>query len=77
MTVDRYIENRARTLGIKAEEIKRRLGESYSLDDVDHVCDDVANIQLNINSLPFNVKSNNNLKVKIKESYEPIKPKNS
>lgn len=77
LTVDRYIENRARTLGIKAEEIKRRLGESYSLDDVDRVCDDVANIQLNINSLPFNIKSNNNLKVKIKESYEPIKPKNS
>lgn len=51
--VDRYIESRARILGVSTTEIKNRLSESYSFEEIDDVCDNLRDYQLNISKLPF------------------------
>lgn len=56
-TVDRYIESKAIMLGITSNEIKNRLSESYTLDDIDKICEDLQNYNLRMSRLPFNVPS--------------------
>lgn len=71
--VDRYIETVAKGLGIKSSDIRCRLGESYSLEDIDRVCEDLQSANIRMGDLPFEFK--NTRKVTIKESKEPILPK--
>lgn len=73
---NKYIEFKAKMIGVNSSEIKNRLNEGYSFGDIDRVCNDLQEYNLKVNSLPFDVSQGKNLKVKIKESYEPIKPKN-
>lgn len=76
--VDKYIESKAWNLGISANEIKNRLCENYSFNDIDHVCEELRDYKLNINSLPFKISENNVVKVKaIKSMNEAIIPTNS
>ena len=73
--VDKYIESEALKLGIKKEEIKNRLPESYSFKDIDKICEDLRNYRLSIDRLPFNVTES--VKMKPKQStHEPILPVN-
>lgn len=51
--VDKYIESRARILGVDVNEIKNKLSESYSFEEIDDVCDNLRDYQLNISKLPF------------------------
>ena len=37
--VEHYIASKAKMLGVTARDVKSRLNEGYTLDDVDHVCD--------------------------------------
>jgi chromosome segregation ATPase len=53
--VNKYIDIKATTLGLTSADIKRKLGESYTLDDVDQVCEDLKAYQLNVSKLPFSV----------------------
>lgn len=73
-TVDRYIESKAKMLGVIPNEIKNRLNESYTLDDVDKVCEDLQDFNLRISKLPFNV--DRGVKMSITESkrsrYESV-----
>ena len=39
--VERYIANKANMLGVRPQDITSKLAESYSLDDIDKVCDDL------------------------------------
>lgn len=55
-TVDRYIESKAVMLGVTPNEIKNRLSESYTLDEVDKVCESLQDFNLRISKLPFNVE---------------------
>ena len=71
--VDKYIDSRARMLGISANEIKNRLNENYSFNDIDTVCNNLQTYQLNISKLPFDIGMGS--RVKVQESVEPIKPK--
>ena len=71
--IDKYINSRAKMLGISSSDIKNRLTEGYSFKDIDNVCEELGNYQLNVNSLPFNAKKP--IKVKLTESKEPILPK--
>lgn len=71
--VDKYIDSRARMLGISANEIKNRLNENYSFSDIDTVCNNLQTYQLNISKLPFDIGMGS--RVKVQESVEPIKPK--
>ena len=71
--VDKYIDSKAKMLGINASEIKNRLTEGYSFKDIDKICEDLSNYQLSVNSLPFNTKKP--VKIRMTESKESIVPK--
>ncbi|MCK9470184.1 MAG: hypothetical protein M0Q88_00330 [Bacilli bacterium] len=53
--VNKYIEIKSETLGLTSTDIKRKLGESYTLEDVDQVCEDLKQYQLNVSKLPFSL----------------------
>jgi chromosome segregation ATPase len=72
--VTRYIDSKARALGISSNEIRNRLSESYSFEDIDAVCEELQQYRVNMNNLPFNLGATNSGKVKVTESKEPIKP---
>lgn len=65
---NRYIERRATSLGISKNEILNRLDESYSLDDVDRVCEDLEEYSLNVSRLPFAFDKPGNVKVRMREN---------
>lgn len=71
---NRYIELKARGLGISKNEILNRLNESYTLDDVDKVCDELKDYSLNISTLPFAFDKPSGAKVRIREdrSKDPL-----
>lgn len=72
--VDRYIECKATTLGISVTEIKNRLKENYSFNDIEKVCEDLQRYKLNMRALPFDINSKNRVKMKINESKNIIDP---
>ena len=39
--IERYITNKAKMLGVRPQDITSKLAESYSLDDIDNVCNDL------------------------------------
>ena len=53
--VNKYIEVKSEILGLTPADIKRKLGESYTIEDVDQVCEDLKQYQLNVSRLPFSV----------------------
>lgn len=53
--VDKYIDSQAVRLGINSKDIRSKLTENYSFNDIDRVCESLQNYKLNINSLPFNI----------------------
>ncbi len=65
-TMSHYIESRAGMLGVTVQEIKNRLPESYSVDDVDEICENLQSYELNISKLPFSV--DRKVKVRVRES---------
>ena len=71
--IDKYIESKANMIGVSKEEIKNRLNENYSFSDIDKVCEDLRQYQLNVNDLPFKL-GNKQVRMKITESKEPIRP---
>ena len=76
--VDKYIECQALKLGVSPQDIKKRLSENYSFNDIDSVCESLQNYRLNVNSLPFRVNESslpkNPVKMKIRESKEVLSP---
>lgn len=72
--VDKYIELQSKRLGVTKAEIKNRLSESYTFDDIDKVCEDMQKYQLNIGQLPFNTGLQENLKVRTTAKKDPILP---
>ena len=60
------METKATMLGVNKNEIKNKLDESYTLDDIDQICDELQSYTLNINRLPF--KFNKEMRVKVTES---------
>lgn len=64
--VNRYIESKATALGVRVDEIKNKLPESYTIDDIDSICEELQSYALNISKLPFNV--DRQVKVKVRES---------
>ena len=75
--VDKYIRSQASRLGVRPEEIKSKLNESYSFNDIDRVCESLQTLKLRANALPFNVGSDQPVKMTIKESKEVIRPVNN
>jgi hypothetical protein len=52
-TLTKYVESKAKMLGVVPSEITSRLNESYTLKDVDAVCDEILNSTANFSRLPF------------------------
>lgn len=73
---DRYIQLQATRLGITPNEIKNRLAESYTFDDIDNVCNTLQQYNLNISNLPFDIKQVNSGKIKFTEGVDKIVPRN-
>ena len=65
--VARYIQSKATNLGISVNEIKNRLSENYSFDDIDSVCESLRSYKLNMSKLPFSVANANINRVALKE----------
>lgn len=66
--VNKYIESKAVALGIDAQEVRNKLPKNYSFSDIDNLCEELSNYSLQIDSLPFNLKSVK--KVSITESRQ-------
>lgn len=73
-SVDKYINSQALKLGVTSNEIKNRLPESYTFEDIDDVCEDLQGYKLAMNRLPFQI--NENVRVKAttqrKENLIPV-----
>lgn len=72
---DRYIERRALALGVNKNEIINKLNESYTLDDVDRVCEDLQVYSLNLSRLPFAFDKASGARAQIRENHQkdPLK----
>lgn len=61
--VNRYIVEKTSALNISAEDVRNRLGKSYSFNDIDRICESLSSSKLAINRLPFKVSQVSNVKV--------------
>ena len=76
VAVNKYIDSQALRLGVDSNEIKNKLPENYSFNDIDSICESLGNFNLTVSKLPFNLKKDK-VKVAVKESVDPILPKSS
>ena len=75
--VSKYIELQANQIGVKPEEIKNKLGESYSFADIDKICEDLRTYKINVNRLPFQLNEAVSPRINYKKSRkETILPQN-
>lgn len=72
-TVEKYINSKAVMLGVTPNEIKNRLNESYTLDDIDKVCEELQGYNLRVSRLPFNIEKGT--QISVRESKQPFAPK--
>ena len=73
--VTKYIETKARLAGVSVAAVKQRLGENYSFNDIDRVCESLGKSPVRMGSLPFDPSKNKEVKVSIRESQESLKPR--
>ena len=52
---NKYISTKASSLGLEEDEIKNKLSESYTIEDVDRVCEELVELNSGFDSLPFNI----------------------
>ena len=72
--VDRYIESKALAIGVSASDIKSRLNEGCTFEEIDVILEDMQNYKVNFSQLPINLSKTKSVKVKLTESRETIKP---
>ena len=53
--MNHYIEQKAYMLGVRPTDITGRLNESYTMADIDKVCDELLDVNINMSRLPFKV----------------------
>ena len=51
----RYLETKATAFGISPRDVRRRLPENYTLDDIDRACESLRSYSLRVGKLPFAV----------------------
>lgn len=64
--INKYIGSKATMIGVSAQDIKNKLEESYTLSDIDKVCEELQAYDLNMSKLPFNV--GRQAKIRVTES---------
>ena len=62
-TLTKYVESKAKMLGVTPSEITSRLNESYTLKDVDAVCDQILDSTANFSRLPFGVRAKTSARI--------------
>jgi hypothetical protein len=62
-TLNRYIKSKADMLGVTPSEITSRLNESYTLKDVDAVCDQILDSTVNFSRLPFSGRAKTSARI--------------
>ena len=71
-SLEKYIVSKAKMLAIKPVDIKNRLPEKYSIDDIEKTCDQILTESINIARLPFtqdkNIAAKSKTAVNFKES---------
>lgn len=68
-SISKYVEVRAKMIGVSPNEILNRLNENYSFKDIDNICEDLRSYKLNVSKLPFQISSSQKpTKMKIVES---------
>lgn len=75
-SVERYIDFQATKLGVPSNQIKSRLGESYTFDDIDAICEDIQDYRIGLNNLPFRPGFTPGKKMKVTESIDTTVPLN-
>lgn len=63
--VNKYINSQAVRIGVKPEEIKNKLPESYGFSDIDSICEDLKQYKISVGRLPFNAELLRENKVKM------------
>jgi uncharacterized coiled-coil DUF342 family protein len=71
-SLNRYIDLKALSAGVDSVEIKNRLTENYSFNDIDRICDSLLDRKLSLSKLPFDL-TKDKIRVKNFEAVEPIK----
>lgn len=66
--LESYIEKQAEKLAVRKSDITSRLGESYTLADIDEVCDDLLTESISWSNLPFGGMTRGQGKIQTKES---------
>ena len=75
IAVDKYISSQAASLGVSAAQIKNRLSENYSFEDIDKACAELSRYKVTISNLPFDLQEGiSQGKMQVKKSSEPILP---
>lgn len=77
LVLNKYLESKASMLGVSTAEITNRLNESYTLADIDHVCEDLLTSNINISRLPFGTTRKNINSSAITESIKRPKSVNN
>lgn len=62
-TIRRYIESKADMIGVTANEIRSKLNEKFTIEDIDKICEDLQSYKVNISKLPFKIDRNTRMKV--------------
>lgn len=72
--LNKLIESKAVMLGISPNEIKSKLPENYSFNDIEAICEDLKHYQVSLSKLPLaiNTKSSSKVKMKVTESINPL-----
>ena len=66
-SISRYIKSKAVQLGISETEIKNRLKENFTFDEIDEVCESLRSYKRNMSKLPFNLSDTSVPRVALKE----------
>lgn len=64
----RYLETKATAFGISPRDVRRRLPENYTLDDIDRACESLRSYSLRVGKLPFAVGDGATIAVKESKS---------
>lgn len=76
--VNKYISSQAIRLGVTSNEIKNKLSENYTFEEIDNVCSEIQQYQLNMSKLPFTSTLNESVVLKGASSKsETIAPLNN
>lgn len=67
----KYIDSKAKQFGVSSTEIKSRLGEKYTLEDVDKLVENLQSYKVAMNKLPIALQENKG-RMRVTESKESL-----